>query len=491
MTQTGETFQTLPDLSALTVNTDTKRIRDELQSLFNSASLKIGRQSKEYQGLVNEIAEDFQKRRPPVGRRKGGYGTERIFDLQDHVLQELQTLFKEQASVTAAFVPSYESRGAVSPSKGIDPRLAKQIALAFFESSDNAPQEMRTLSKREEEWELRDIEEIKRLKAKLQAAAEREEPATLREQVQDKFRIKDLEKAVARRRRPVDRALSIVKYFATQNAGLVRQFVHDTVDSFLSLPSSASQPLVRAAVQLVLQPVDASTYNPIAEDIHMDLEIDMFHGGSRYGRPASEQDVSSLVASFCADLVADLDKTVDKTVDQQVALSGCGTVYFDGMPVVKPELLVEAARAIQMRPGMEMYTEYEIISSMGEELVRATSRALQSRTNDELRKIGIVSKTAPMLKWSNVNALAFHRSATRDEVLAGAVRTGEGRTAPRMRAFAILFTDTYPDTSAVRGDWWTVPLEPIIRGGRSIQLEATVSVLAGGRGAGMGEDAMP
>ncbi|MBE35386.1 MAG: hypothetical protein CMI16_07510 [Opitutaceae bacterium] len=480
----------LPNLSALTVDTDTKRIRDELQSLFNSASLKVGRRPKEFQRLVNDIAEDFQKRHPPVGLKKRGFD-ERIFNLDDYVLQELQTLFKEQALVAAAFVPSYESRDAASPSKGIDARLAEQIALAFFESSDKAALEVRTLSEREQQSKLEDIETIERLKAKQQAAAERQEPPTVKEQVQDNyiaFQLKRLEERVAQRRAPPDGTAPIAKYFAAQNAGLVRQLAHGAVDSFLSLPSSASQPLLRAAVQLVLQPVDASTYNPIVDQIHMDGESDIFRAvGMRYGRPASEQDISSLVASFCADLVAASDQK------QQIALSGCGTVYFDGMPVVKPELLADAARAIQMRPGMGMYTEYDIISKMGNELVGATGRALQSRTEDELQTMGIVSRTAAMLKWSNVNALAFHRSALRDEVLAGAVRAADGRAAPRMRAFAILLTDNRPDdgTAVSGGASQRVALEPITRGGRSIQLEATVTVLGGGAGASMGEDAMP
>tara|TARA_B100000575_G_scaffold252984_1_gene221320 strand:- start:550 stop:2022 length:1473 start_codon:yes stop_codon:yes gene_type:complete len=486
------TLEALPNLSALTVNTDAKRIRDELQSLFNSAFLKVGRLPREYKKLVKDIAEDFQKRPPPVGFKKRGFD-ERIFNLEDYALQELQTLFKEQALVAAAFVPSYESRDAVSPSEGIDTQLAEQIALAFFESSDKAPQEVRTLSEGEQQSELEDIEAINRLKAKQQAAAERQEPATVREQAQDgyiAFQLKQLEQRVAARRAPPDRNVSIAKYFATQNADLVLQLAHGAVDSFLSLPSSASQPFIRAAVQLVLQPVDASTYNPIADEIHMDDESDIFKArGSRYGRPASEQDISSLVASFCADLVA----APDQKVDQQIALSGCGTVYFDGMPVVKPELLADAARAIQMRPGMGMYTEYEIISEMGQQLVLATGRALRSRTEDELQTMGIVSKTAAMLKWSNVNALAFHRSAKRDEVLAGAVRTADGRAAPRMRAFAILLTDDTPGdgTAVASGASQKVALEPITRGGRSIQLEATVTVLAGGAGASMGEDAMP
>jgi len=493
----------LPNLSALTVDTDAKRIRDELWSLLNSASLKVGRRPKEFQRLVNDIAKDFQKRLPPVGRKGPGFGAERIFNLDDYVLQELQTLFKEQALVASAFTAFYGSRDAESPSKGIDARLAEQIALAFFQSSDNASRAVRTLSEQEQQSELEDIEAINRLKAKKQAAADDylAGPKTVLKHgilvtmPQVRFfdyeirQLKQLEKRVAQRRAPPDRASLTASYFAAQNAGLVRQLAHGAVDSFLSLPSSASQPLLRAAVQLVLQPVDASTYNPITDVIHMDAERDMFKaGGARYGRPTSEQDVSSLVASFCADLVAAPDQQ-----QQQIALSGCGTVYFDGIPVVKPELLADAARAIQMRPGMGIYTEYEIISKMGHELVFATGRALQRRTEDELQMMGIVSKSAAMLKWSNVNALAFHRSATRDEVLAGAVGTADGSAAPRMRAFAIVFADNTPGEGIAVGDGalQRVALEPITRGGRLIQLEATVTVLAGGAGASMGEDAMP
>ena len=425
------TFEALPNLSALTVNTDagTKRLREELKSVVNSLSLKlVGMYSREYQRLVEDIARMIM-----IRDSKKGYG--RIFNLYDYVLEQLQSLFKDEKSVASAFVPSYESHNAASPSKGIDIQLAKKIALAFFKSSDNAPQEARKLSTREQKSQLE----------------------------------------------------SIVKYFASNNGELVRQLAHGAGKSFLSLPSSASQAVLSASVQLVLQGVNASVYNPIADFIHMDGEVDMFReSGHRYGRPASEQDVSSLVASFCADLSA----APDQQVDQQVALSGCGTVYFDGIPVVRPELLAEASRAIQKKPNMGLLTEYDIISNMGQQLARATSFALKMRTEDELHQMGIVSKTAPMLKWSNVNALAFHRSALRDEVLAGAVRVADGRVAPRMRAFVILLMNS--SGIAVGGAAnQQVTLEPIKHGLQSIQLKATVTVLAGGAGASMGEDAMP
>jgi len=444
----------------LGINNGIKRARDEMLSLLNAASLKLGRLSKEYQHLVNDIVDNLG--RPLM-----------FLDLNHYVLHQLRALLKGQDPVSV-FVPSYEARYASSPAQGIDPDMAKRIALAFFKSRTEAPPVELSESQQRRKFEANDvIDRLKKYSPDLLATWERQALSEARKKLE----------ALNEELNEADRTASIVKHFAEQNADLVGTFVNAAVDSFLSLPSSASQPLLRASVQLVLQGVDPSTYNPIADEIHMDTETDLLRpNGNRYGRPASEQDVSSLVASFCADLVQ----------PERVTLSGCGTVYFDGMPIVRPDLLSEAARAVQQKPFMQTYTEYEIISSMGEKLAVATSKALKRWTEDELRKIGIVARRSKMLEWTNVNALAFHRSARRDEVLAGAVPVVDGRAAPRMRAFAIVMTDTQKDDGKALyfGEHQDIKLPSITRRGRQIELEVAVTVLPGGQGASMGEDVM-
>ena len=284
-----------------------------------------------------------------------------------------------------------------------------------------------------------------------------------------------------------DRTKTTADLFVQQNPELIRKFAYDAVDSFLQLPGSDLRPLLNASVQLILQYVDAPKYEPIIDVKHMDGERDFSkQGGSRYGRPAAEQDVQSIVTSFCADLVS----------TGQIALSPCSTVYFENAPVVKPELLVDAARKVQQHPGMSVMTEYEIISAMGSALEIATSSALEERSERDLWQMGIVANTVNMLEWTNANALAFHRSALRDEVLAGAVPTANGGVAPRMRAFAIVLTDNptgNKDHSIAINAPGTkyIKLPNITRMGRNIKVDAFVTVLKGGPGAGMGEDAMP
>ena len=157
-------------------------------------------------------------------------------------VKELQKRLQE--SPIGAFSPSYESQHVSIPKNGIDSEIAKRIAAGFFQSNKYAS-------------ELGKIQNV-----------------------------------------PV----VIVEHFVQNNYDLIKTFAYAAVGSFMSLPSSSSQPLLRASVQLVMQIVDQSSYYPIVDNIHMDYELDMLHPrGNRYGRPASEQDVSSLVATFCAD----------------------------------------------------------------------------------------------------------------------------------------------------------------------------------------------
>ena len=426
-----------------------KRMRDEALALLNWTQLKAGRFPGRYDSLVKEIVQNLPQPSGAPG-------------LTFYVLQALQTLLPRYGT----FEPSNEARHASISTNPVTEDMASRIALAFFKSKAEAPPPvLGDFQKKQMRYAQAVIDRLS-TKAELTWS--------------DKY---NRDKALSTLIALDDRLETTLDLFMAQNADLVHTFAYDAVDSFLALPESHLQPLLNASVQLVLQPVDATTYKPIADDIHMDLESDMLKDfGSRYGRPAAEQDVQSLVTSFCADLVD----------PGRVVLSPCSTVYFENMPVVKPALLLEAARVIKRQQGMEVFTEYEIISAMGVKLVKATSEAVSKISMEDLRIMGIVAKQTEPLEWTNVNALAFHRSASRYEVLKGAVPTSDGRVAPRLRVFAVLLTDNARGkyNVAVR-DGATADIEVPARAGKNIKIEAHVTILRGGRNAGMGEDVMP
>jgi len=439
---------------AATITTDgVKRVRDEVVSIVNQAKLKLGRFSRDYELLVKDIIAGVDT---PMGEP----------GLQFFALKELQKLLSGSLP-HLVFEPSNEARYMSVSDTPVTDEMASRIALAFFKSKTEAPPAHASSLVSYGAWK----------RSQAQAVVDRvstkaPEERTPLEKMELKDALKYLEKVV------VDNSENILAWFVGNNYDLIRTFAYNAVDSFLRLPNSMSRPLLNASVQIVLQFVDGEKYEPLADFIHMDGEQDFSKNGSRYGLPAAEQDVSSLVTSFCADLVS----------PGQIALNACSTVYFANTPVVNPELLVDAARKVQEYPGMGVHTEYEIISVMGTALGDATANALKKRSEDELFKIGIVPHAVKMLEWSNANALAFHRSALRDEVLAGAVPAADGGVAPRMRAFAILRTDIGEAAiSAID----TIRLPNLIRMDREIEVRAVVTVLKGGRGAGMGEDAMP
>lgn len=445
----------LPSLSGLRIyNVEDvsagKRSFDPLLSFIRQKALRTGIRSKEYETLILEIIKAI-----PSG------------NIKDIAMKALKERLKE--SQTAAFVPSYESQHAAIPAKGIGEDVAKQIAGSFFESMTDAPYSqyyelsLKELVKEQTIVELyKDLEKTRELtfgeKRKLNHA---------------QFSLKQRKSSLT-----IERGRDVGKHLWDNNKKLIKTLVNDAVNSFLSLDSSDLQPLLRVNVTLALQDVDYETYDPFVDHPHMDLEMDMIHpNGQRYGRPASEQDVSSLVASFCAD-----------KGEEDIILSGCGTVVYDGVPVIDPDLIAEVARDVQNQPEMGVYTEYEIISQLGREITKATESVLRKRTDDDLRSMGIVSTSQDMLKWTNANALSFHRSALRDEVLKGGSLLIDGTNAPRMRAFAIILTDQQvkePDDA-------TYNLPPITtRSGRKIEVGATIVVRLGGPGAIMGEELMP
>lgn len=203
----------------------------------------------------------------------------------------------------------------------------------------------------------------------------------------------------------------------------------------------------------------------------------MLHDGVRYGRPASEQDVQSMVASFCAD-----------DLGPQVTLTGCGTTYYDGLPIVDPALLQDAADRIRTELTNDAFTPYEILSQLGSLLSSASTDALGKQSAEELQTMGITSKSTNALEWSNVNAVTFHSSPSHEQVLANPTLRN-GRSVPRMRAFAILEVDTESDESCPKESiCWRLD-DVTDAQGRPIEVMVEVDVLDGsGRGGKEAQD---
>ena len=308
----------------------------------------------------------------------------------ERAIVETIRVFLNTQNAEKVFVPSYESKFASIPDNGIDPEVAKQLTVAYFNAKDSAP--LKPLGSMDQKM-LKEYQHVSDVKA----------------------------------------------IFKDANAGILYKFARDAVNSFLSLPGTDQQPLLRVHVSLVLQELDTSdisNYKPIVKFIHTDNETDLLRNGMRYGRPASEQDVTSLVSSFCANLTTSKDGTKEALLDE------CGTVYFDGVPVVAPSVMVGLVEAIKERyPPAAYFTDYELISALGSVFAQATTTVLARYSENALESMGIVSTKTPPLKWSNVNALAFHRSAILEEVKANAILKPDGTYMPRLRVFAIFVSD--------------------------------------------------
>ena len=170
---------------------------------------------------------------------------------------------------------------------------------------------------------------------------------------------------------------------------------------------------------LALQYIDKD-YNPIVESIHMDNHVGMYEpdcAGTRYGRPAEEQDINSLIMSFCAD--KNLDDTPSNDVTANVNLYGCVTVYFGGIPVVKPDALLKIANAVKSEYEKKFfnYTQLEMFDWVASYFNRATRAALESMSDGNIKRMFDVYHTG-CRQWSTANTLAFHRSPGKEEVIA-------------------------------------------------------------------------
>lgn len=314
--------------------------------------------------------------------------------LRGSAVTVIQQFLEETDDLTKVFEPSYAGRYASVSKKPIDTRIAKQLTVAFFDAKS-------------------------------------------RVMGQDYFNNR-----------------MWATEFKTRNETLIKTFARDSIESFLALPDSNQRPLLDFNLTINLQEVNASkTYMPIVKEIHMDGEQDIFKPrGERYGRPVEEQDVSSFVSSFCANLYTGPDGVKKAMLDQ------CGTVIFDGLPIVKPDVMLMLAERLSRDEYGKTLTEYELISALSEIFAGGSVEALRKYNETALRQMGITTRETEMLKWTNANALAFHRSVLLNEVVANALMKPDGTYFPRMRGFFALLTDTGGDDGALgRGN--TDPIE--------------------------------
>ena len=176
------------------------------------------------------------------------------------------------------------------------------------------------------------------------------------------------------------------------------------------------------AIEVRLMSVDSEAYNSsgVAEMLHMD---DIVGGvGTTYGLTAADRDVYLIVTSFCAD---------DNAI---VSPRECGTVLLEGVPIIDPRSILAQARALHETPYFDtLCTERELFATLGKLCQDATDTALAQYTEDDLQSMGIRKRTAPMLDWTYLNSMTYHRSPRKDEVLATA------RTQHGMRGFIGIF----------------------------------------------------
>ena len=148
------------------------------------------------------------------------------------------------------------------------------------------------------------------------------------------------------------------------------------------------------------------------------------------------------------------------------------------MPVVTPDVMMGLVEAIKERyPPSAYFTEYELISTLGSVFSQATTDVLGEYSEKALGSMGIVSTQSPPLQWSNVNALAFHRSALLDEVKANAIRKPDGTYMPRLRVFSIMVSDPGPDGIGRGHDGKEIEIPDVVDGtGRPMKTTVDVTI---------------
>jgi hypothetical protein len=302
------------------------------------------------------------------------------------------------------------------------------------------------------------------------------------------------------------------EYFINNYKELLVRFAKDAFNSTEAVFYENGQRLREVTVLLGLQYTDSKAYDPIAEYLHMDNQIglDIRGCGTRYGKPVSEQDINALLMSFCADEVyagyeapppsfADWVRgRQEESISADLDLSDCGTLYTDGVPIMKPEVLLNVVQTIKKYHEWQFfnYTEHQMINKLGNILSDVTTAVIRTIPDANFARLGIQFHEVSQLQWTTANMLTFHKSPGREIVFANRTVPPEGdKEYPRMRALSIVITDAeftigtskaFKATIDVKGGVQD-PRDPA----RRIKLKLAVVVLPSGPGSTMmGEDMM-
>ena len=490
----------LPDLSGLSLKFF---VDEELEEEETAAKREREGEEREGGGPLGRA----RGKLAALGLRSNFYWTRRYYDLIEEIVKEvkksktfyyemsgsIERTAEEELKQVVSSAPAYSlfsrSREASNASYSglpLSVDLAKRIASAFINGKRLTD---------EDRGRLREMVNVRIREVQKKIEEMKEKRQRLREK-DHKFAAKAVDRAI---KNEEEKMKNMQRHGATEDDykkinsekletfiekynDLLKEFGKAAARSFLALPSSRERATLNLNITMVLQEVSAD-YNPIAEPRHMDGEFDMFVGGNRYGRPASEQDVSSVVTSYCA----------DQLPTGRIALSGCGTVYYQNMPVFNHEEILRMVDNIREKSAFFDPTPREVYDKIAFILSEATSAALKAYSDEELSEMGIEKFVAPALVWSNVNALSFHRSATKEEVLAGATPNPRGKPFPRMRMFSLCLSNvpkdelhiTKPEARSVSiDDFKTDEGEPI-------PIVLDVLWAEGKGGAKMGEDVVP
>ncbi len=215
----------------------------------------------------------------------------------------------------------------------------------------------------------------------------------------------------------------------------------------------------RLGIEVRLMNVDRENYKPggANEDLHMDDVIGSV--GTTYGLTNADRDIYFIITSFCADKSAN------------VSPRECGTVLLEGVPVIHPRSIDDAARELHENPRFDaLCTDRELFATLGQICQQATDVALSQYTEDDLQNMGVRKRSVPMLDWTYLNSMTYHRSPRRDEVL----ETADPSSQHGMRGFIAIFNKRpnpdfggHPNTRVVqkttpRGHPLTVTVEIII-----------------------------
>jgi hypothetical protein len=230
----------------------------------------------------------------------------------------------------------------------------------------------------------------------------------------------------------------------------------------------------RLDIKLRLMHLDSKNYVPgINERLHMDDAVGSV--GSTYGLTAEDREPYFLITSFCADEGAN------------VSPRECGTRLLEGVPIIHPGSIRAAAVALHQNALFEtLCTERELFATLSRVCQEATEAALQQFTEERMQSMGIRFRSSPMLDWTYLNTLTFHRSPKMSEVLQTA------RTRHGVRGFVALFKEP-PLSSSSRNQLEERPNTRVVetRTPRGDPLTVTIEVNVNEEGDwAMGEDMM-